>query len=133
MNSRKALFAGALSMALAVALGAFGAHALKDTLESSGHLDTWHTAVRYQAWHALGLLALGLLTRGPSQAGQAGGRLVGWAFLVGSLFFSGSLYALSLEPSATWLGPVTPLGGLLLILGWLGFAKLVTTLPEETA
>jgi uncharacterized membrane protein YgdD (TMEM256/DUF423 family) len=134
MNSRKAIAAGALWMALAVALGAFGAHGLKEQLlavEGGSGLDNWHTAVRYQAWHALALVLLGVVT---SRAGCTDrGALIGWAFLVGSLLFSGSIYALSLEPSATWLGPVTPLGGLLLILGWLGFAKLALSLPEESA
>ncbi len=122
MNGRKALALGALWMAIAVALGALGGHALKDQLVAAEKLETWHTAVRYHAWHALGLLLLGSLTRVGELAERGG--LVGWMFLVGSLCFSGSLYVLSLEPSATWMGPVTPLGGLLLILGWLGFARL---------
>jgi uncharacterized membrane protein YgdD (TMEM256/DUF423 family) len=121
MNSHKALAVGALWMGVAVALGAFGAHALKDELQRTDHLETWHTAVRYQAWHALALVALGLMTSRPGTAGS--GRWVGWMLLLGSLCFSGSLYGLSLEPSATWLGPVTPLGGMLLILAWLGFAR----------
>lgn len=122
MNANRALATGALSMALAVGLGAFGAHALKDKLLMLETLDLWHTAVRYQAWHALALLLLGVLTLEPQRRGA--GRGVGWLLLFGSLCFSGSLYGLALEPSATWLGPVTPLGGLALLAGWLGFARM---------
>ena len=83
MNSRKALAVGALWMALTVALGAFGAHGLEERLTASGHVATWETGVRYQAWSALGLVALGLLTARPDLAGA--GRVTGWLLLVGSL------------------------------------------------
>lgn len=109
-------------MGLAVALGAFGAHALKDTLLRLETLDLWHTAVRYQAWHALALILLGVLTKIPEPCTE--GRTTGLLLFAGALFFAGSLYGLALEPSATWLGPVTPLGGLLLLAGWAGFARL---------
>jgi len=129
MNSRKALAVGALWMALAVVLGAFGAHGLEDLLTRTGHVATWETAVRYQAWHALGLVALGLLTTHRDLAGA--GRATGWLMLVGSLLFSGSLYVLSVEPSETWLGPVTPVGGFLMILAWAGFARTALALPKD--
>lgn len=131
MNSRKALAVGALWMALTVALGAFGAHGLEERLTASGHVATWETGVRYQAWSASGLVALGLLTARPDLAGA--GRVTGWLLLVGSLLFSGSLYGLSLAPSARWLGPVTPLGGVLMILAWVGFAKTALALPKHHA
>ncbi len=128
MNSRKALATGAIWMALAVALGAFGAHGLEDLLERTGRTATWETAVRYQAWHALGLVALGLLTSHRDLGGA--GRLTGLSMLVGSPLCSGSRYVLAVEPSATWLGPVTPLGGLLMILAWVGFARTALALPQ---
>jgi len=125
MNANKAISIGALWMAVAVVLGAFGAHGLEPHLKQLGSLDTWHTAVRYQSWHALGLILLGLFTLDGRR--RALGGVAGWLLLGGSALFSGSLYALSLAPNATWLGPVTPLGGLSLILGWLAFAKAAWT------
>ena len=131
MNANKAIVAGAVSMAVAVGLGAFGAHGLKDQLLQSDTLEIWHTDVRYEAWHALALVLLGQLTLVPERRNQ--GRVVGWLLLLGSLLFSGSLFALALAPSATWLGPVTPLGGALLIASWLGFARLGLTLSNPGA
>lgn len=131
MNANKAIVAGAVSMAVAVGLGAFGAHGLEDQLLQSDSLETWHTAVRYQAWHGLALILLGQLSLVPERRNQ--GRFVGWLLLLGSLLFSGSLYVLALAPSATWLGPVTPLGGVLLLAGWLGYARLGLTLSNPDA
>jgi uncharacterized membrane protein YgdD (TMEM256/DUF423 family) len=111
--------AGALLGALGVMLGAFGAHALKVRLEPAA-LATFETGVRYQLIHALALLALALL-----MAQRASPPLASAAtcFLLGILFFSGSLYALATrlvvpEGGLRWFGLVTPLGGLLLIAGW---------------
>lgn len=97
---------------LAVALGAFGAHGLKETLEASGKAGTWQTAADYQFWHALALFALGLA--------PVKGRAittVAWFWAVGVLVFSGSLYFLALS-DMRWLGPVTPLGGTCFLIGW---------------
>jgi uncharacterized membrane protein YgdD (TMEM256/DUF423 family) len=102
---------GAVSMSVGVALGAFGAHALRDVL-SSKELEWWRTAQEYQVWHALGLVMLGLLN---------GPRLVGWLFVAGTLAFSGSLYALALGGPG-WLGALTPVGGASFIAGWLVMA-----------
>lgn len=102
----------ALWMAVAVTLGAFGAHALEERLTETDHLEAWRTGVRYHAWHALALLAVGLL----QERGRVG-NLPAWCFLLGSLLFSGSIYGLSLD-GPSFLGPITPLGGLLLIVGW---------------
>ena len=99
---------GALLAFLGVALGAFGAHALKGSL-SSGDLETYQTAVRYQLFHALGLLALGAL---PLRAQRA----APWLFF-GSVVFSGSLYALVFT-GVSALGAVTPIGGVLQLIGW---------------
>jgi uncharacterized membrane protein YgdD (TMEM256/DUF423 family) len=99
---------GALLAFLGVALGAFGAHALTDTL-STGQLETYQTAVRYQMFHALGLLALGAL---PTTAHRA----APWLFW-GSVVFSGSLYTLVFS-GVSVLGAVAPVGGALQLIGW---------------
>jgi len=96
-----------------VILGAFGAHALRARLEPA-QLTSWTTGVHYQLFHAVALLTLALWT-------ESSGRSLGptpWLFALGILLFSGSIYALVLTPWR-WLGPVTPIGGLLLIAGWL--------------
>ena len=107
------IFLGALNGFLVVALGAFGAHALKDRLEPAS-LATFETAVRYQAYHAFALLAVGLCAR------EQPSRTLSWAggFLaLGILLFSGSLYALALTRLRPF-GMVTPFGGLALLVGW---------------
>ncbi len=106
--------------ALGVGLGAFGAHALKAHV-SPAALETWHTAVSYQLTHTLALLAVGLWVRlGPSAGSPAPAALTvaGWSFAAGVLLFSGSLYALALGGPRAF-GPVTPLGGVAFIVGWL--------------
>jgi len=131
MNSRKALSVGALWMALTVILGALGAHGLEGHLARTEGVETWETAVRYQAWSGLGLVALGLLTSRRELRGA--GRVSGWMLLLGSFLFSGSLYLLATEPSMKWLGPVTPLGGVLLILAWVGLARTALALPDDAS
>ena len=104
---------GALLAGLGVALGAFGAHALKARL-APDMLAVWETGVRYQLVHALALLAVAwALARWPGSAVQASG----WLFVAGTLLFSGSLYALALT-GMRGLGAVTPLGGAAWIVGW---------------
>lgn len=106
---------GAVLGFLSVALGAFGAHALKDKL-SSDMLDVYDKGVVYQMYHALALLAVGILSHlgiGHSLLGVAG-----WLFLVGVILFSGSLYMLSLSGKRA-LGAITPIGGLCFLAGWL--------------
>ncbi len=96
---------------LAVALGAFGAHGLRSTLESRGMTDAWNKAVFYQFIHAVALLVLALY--GNINRGAC------WLLFTGVLLFSGSLYLLALIPQARdWLGPVTPIGGLCFLAGW---------------
>lgn len=105
---------GSLSAGLAVALGAFGAHALKARL-APDLLAVYEVGVRYQLAHALGLLAVAwAVARWPGS-----GAIVasGWLFVAGTLLFSGSLYGLSLS-GVRWLGAVTPLGGVAWIVGW---------------
>ena len=109
---------GALSAFLSVAAGAFGAHALKAKLSAEG-LAVFETGARYQMYHALALIAVGLLARGRSLVDVAG-----WSFLIGTILFSGSLYALALTGERK-LGMITPLGGLAFLVGWLALAILV--------
>jgi uncharacterized membrane protein YgdD (TMEM256/DUF423 family) len=108
------LIFSAMSGMTAVGLGAFGAHALKAKLEASGLLNTYHTAVQYQFYHTLGLLAIGLLMTKYSNQWL---NYSSYAMMVGITIFSGSLYVLSMTGSK-WLGAITPIGGLALILGW---------------
>lgn len=112
--SRAFVVAGAISAAVAVMLGAFAAHGLRGRL-TPDLAATFEVAVRYQMYHALGLLAVGwVASRWPLGAIGAAGIL----FIVGTLVFSGSLYLLVLT-GQRWLGAITPIGGLALIAGWL--------------
>lgn len=108
---------GAVSAFVSVAAGAFGAHALKARL-TPDMLTIFETGNRYQMYHSLGLLAVGLLA-----ASRPSGLLngAGWAMLVGILLFSGSLYALALSGIRV-LGAITPLGGVGFLVGWVLFA-----------
>ena len=104
--------AGAALSFLAVALGAFGAHALRDRL-GADLLSTFETGVRYHFYHALGLFAVAYASaRWPASATAAG-----WLFIAGIVLFSGSLYLLALT-GVRWLGAITPLGGLAFLAGW---------------
>ena len=105
---------GAINGLLAVAFGAFAAHALKGLL-SDGLLAVFNTAVDYQAIHALALLVVGLLGQQTRDSRLL--RWSGWAFATGILLFSGSLYLLALT-DARWLGAVTPFGGTAFLIGW---------------
>jgi uncharacterized membrane protein YgdD (TMEM256/DUF423 family) len=108
---------GALSAMLATAAGAFGAHSLRGRL-SPEYLAVFETATRYQMYHALALLAVAwAVNRWP-------GPLpiwAGWLFMVGTVLFSGSLFALALT-GARWWGAVTPLGGVAFLAGWVSLA-----------
>jgi len=98
----------------AVALGAFGAHALKSRV-SAEMLAVWHTGVEYHVYHALGLLAVGLVaTQLPESALL---KWSGWLMLAGIVLFSGSLYALALS-GERWLGAITPVGGIGFLAAW---------------
>jgi uncharacterized membrane protein YgdD (TMEM256/DUF423 family) len=110
---RRWISLAAVLIALGVALGAFGAHALESRLEPDA-LDTYMTANRYHVWHALGMLVLAFF---------AGRQLVGvlWLLLAGLVLFSGSLYALAMT-GVGWLGAITPLGGVSWIIAWLWLA-----------
>jgi len=109
--------AGALSALVAVAAGAFGAHALRSKA-SADLLAVFETGARYQMYHALALLAVAwVVTRWPA----APVRAAGWLFVAGTVLFSGSLYLLALT-GTRWLGAVTPVGGLCFLAGWLALA-----------
>jgi len=114
MNARLALTLAGIFMFAAVALGAFGAHALK------GHLDAemtavWQSAVQYHAWHALALFSVGsLMLHWPRKRGLA---LAAWLFAAGIVLFAGSLYAVVLT-GLRGLGMITPLGGMAFLAGW---------------
>lgn len=120
-SARLFLLFGAVSGFLTVALGAFGAHGLKQIL-SPGLLQTFNTGVDYQGLHSLALLVVGLLTQTRENSAL---RLAGWAFASGILLFSGSLYLLALT-DARWLGAITPVGGTAFLLGWGALAWGVT-------
>jgi uncharacterized membrane protein YgdD (TMEM256/DUF423 family) len=112
MTGRLAATLGASLAGLAVGLGAFGAHALRARVDAR-MLEVFETAVRYQMYHALGLLGVAfLLSRQAPGAGAAG-----WSFLVGMLIFCGSLYVMVLT-GHRWLGAVTPIGGVAFMIGW---------------
>ena len=109
---------GAISGGLAVIAGAFGAHGLEGVLTSKA-FDVFETAAKYQMYHAPALVAVGLL----AMLGRPGRALTfaGWSFLLGTLIFSGTLYALAFT-GIRWLGAITPIGGVFLILGWFALA-----------
>lgn len=110
---RHFIMLGAVNGFLAVAFGAFAAHALRNLL-SSGLLEVFQTGVEYQGVHALALLAVGILGRDNRDRAL---NLAGWAFATGIVLFSGSLYLLALT-DIRWMGAVTPLGGTAFLLGW---------------
>ena len=113
MNSTLALRIAAIFGFLAVALGAFGAHGLKATLDLNGTLAIWQTAALYHLVHAVVLLVLAQRDTPP--------RVSVLLFAAGIVVFSGSLYLLAVT-NVKWLGAITPLGGLSLLAGWLSLA-----------
>jgi uncharacterized membrane protein YgdD (TMEM256/DUF423 family) len=121
---------GAIWGFLAVAMGSFGAHGLRERFESLGNVpgglstarlnENFHTATQYQMYCAFALLAVGLM----AQAGRnsvAALDAAGWLFLVGSLVFSGSLYVLCITGDK-WYGRITPFGGIAMLAGWIALA-----------
>jgi uncharacterized membrane protein YgdD (TMEM256/DUF423 family) len=117
---RQLVAAGAILGLIAVALGAFGAHAMKPVLDADA-LAWWQTGVQYQMWHGLAVLGLGL-------SGLRWTRMPGWLLASGALLFAGTLYAMALG-APRGLGAVTPIGGILMIGGWamLAFSALRTS------
>lgn len=109
--SKLLLIIGSINCFFAVALGAFGAHGLKAILDERA-LQTWNTGVEYHFYHALGLLAIGLIVRDYPNSVMAG-----WLMLTGIILFSGSLYILSVTGIKP-LGIITPFGGLCFLAAW---------------
>ncbi|MBK9186274.1 MAG: DUF423 domain-containing protein [Moraxellaceae bacterium] len=112
------VFLGALNMAIAVMLGAFGAHGLKNKVTVE-QLAWWHTGVEYHVYHALALLIIGTLIAAQPQLAIPKGSA--WALQIGIVIFSGSLYAMTLG-APRWFGAITPIGGTAFIVGWLWLA-----------
>jgi uncharacterized membrane protein YgdD (TMEM256/DUF423 family) len=113
--AKQFLTIGSILAAITVAIGAFGSHGLKEILTQNQRLDTFEVAVRYQFYHTFAILLVGVLLLHFKE-----NRLFLWVgrlFLVGILIFSGSLYVLCIT-NITWLGAITPLGGLAFIIGW---------------
>ncbi len=125
VNSRLPALCGAVFAFTAVLLGAFGAHGLAELLAERGSAATWETAVRYQMWHSLALLLCGFGSVPRSRLTLFSSL----SFAAGIPLFSGSLYLLALG-GPSWLGPVTPLGGLLFLAGWSCLA--VAALPKKS-
>ena len=121
----KWLFIAAIFAALAVALGAFGAHGLKDILDDYS-VSIYNKAVLYHMFHVVGLVAVGLISMINSNTKMYTTlaikvNVAGWAFTIGILLFSGSLYVLAIT-GTKWLGAVTPFGGISFIVGWVWLA-----------
>lgn len=114
MTARLALLLAAVFLFAAVAGGAFGAHALKAKLEPD-LMAAFQTAVQYHFWHALGLLAVGILLLQKPDSGAL--AAAGWLLVAGLVLFSGSLYALALT-GARGFGAVTPIGGIAFLAAW---------------
>lgn len=115
----------AINMAIAVALGAFGAHGLKNSV-SIQQLEWWQTATLYWFVHGLGLLLVGILIRLNYTT-----QTTAWLLQIGALIFAGSLYAMTLG-APRWLGAITPIGGMLMIAGWLWLAVSTFRLGHTT-
>lgn len=114
MSPKTVLIIAGIFGALSVAIGAFGAHGLENTLTANNRLDTFETGVKYQLYHTLALFLLGILMVSFQNSYF---NYAAFSFIAGILVFSGSLYVLSLT-NITWLGAITPIGGLGFILGW---------------
>jgi uncharacterized membrane protein YgdD (TMEM256/DUF423 family) len=114
MNQRVTYLTGIFLAALGVIIGAFGAHALKNTLQHTGRADTFELAVRYQFYHAFALVVTGILM---NQFQSASMRYASLLFTFGIVLFSGILYVLAVT-GITILGAITPFGGLCFIAGW---------------
>lgn len=117
---------GAILGGLGVAAGAFGAHGLRGQLASGRiterMLENFETAARYQMFHALALVAVGLIAGRIGETVSRGAvSVAGWAFLVGTVIFSGTLYGIALG-GPKWLGAITPIGGTAMIVGWVALA-----------
>jgi uncharacterized membrane protein YgdD (TMEM256/DUF423 family) len=128
MNHRSVLVAAGLLGASGVALGALGAHALEAFLTERGMTHAWDTASRYQLFHAVALVAVAVWLRPANGAATTRALWAARGWIVGTILFSGSLYGIAVG-GPRWLGPITPLGGLALIAGWI--ALIAAALAKE--
>jgi len=112
------LVTGSIIAMLAVVVGAFGAHVLKARFEGTNYGETWETAVKYQMYHALGLIVIGILQFDSLLGAQTIFSTASLLMLIGIILFSGSLYVLALT-GIKKLGAITPLGGLFFIAAWI--------------
>ncbi|WP_297337851.1 DUF423 domain-containing protein [Algoriphagus sp.] len=124
MNSKQIIQLAAILGALAVGIGAFGAHGLEDLLAKNGRTETFEIAVKYHFYHAIALLLVGILST-TKVSYHRGLSFSAINLIIGILIFSGSLYILSIS-NITWLGAVTPIGGIAFIVGWIGIFWTVT-------
>jgi uncharacterized membrane protein YgdD (TMEM256/DUF423 family) len=123
LSPRTWIIVGAVMGALAVGTGAFGAHGLKDRLQEAGTFDTYETAVRYQMYHALALVLVGLIGL---QFGAPTLNIAGLCFTAGIVIFSGLLYGIALGGPKI-MGAIVPIGGLGFIAGWIALAVAALT------
>ena len=121
--ARTAMLAAGILGGTGVALGALGSHALKVALLDRGMTGVWDTAAKYHLLHAAALLAWSALGRDPAVGGARPYAWVTWLWIAGAILFSGSLYCLAIG-GPRWLGPVTPIGGVAFITGWVLVATL---------
>ena len=128
MSSRIIILLAAIAAILGIALGAFGAHALEERLAASDHIGTWNTAVRYHLIHTVALFSLGIWMSTQARSPHIARAACFW--IVGILLFSGSLYGMSLGGPPKILGPITPLGGLSFMIGWVFVALAALNSPE---
>ena len=126
MQSHSLIRISAFLLAAAVALGAFGAHALEDVL-SADRLDTWETAVFYHTWNAMGVMLIALVQKQFNSTFKTASLLL----LFGIFIFSGSLYILCLTNIGIF-GAITPIGGVLLITGWIVFGWKVVSVEQSS-
>jgi uncharacterized membrane protein YgdD (TMEM256/DUF423 family) len=115
--SKSAVALGAALALVAVFAGALGSHPIEHELEARGNLDSWRIGVRYAMWHGLALVAWAAARE--SLHAPLGGRLVLGCFVLGSVLFSGSIFALCFDVAPGLMGPLTPMGGVLLMVGWI--------------
>jgi len=117
MNSKTIIKTGAIICGLTVIIGAFGAHALKPILEANDRVSPYETGVLYQMFHGLAIIAIGFISTLKKISSKWINRAF-WFVFFGVILFSGSLYGLAIWPQFGWLGPVTPIGGVLFVGGW---------------
>lgn len=122
MTAKQVLISGGILGALSVAIGAFSAHGLKEALIQNGRLETFDTAVKYQFFHTLALISAGILMLKYKSKFYT---YTAYCLLGGIIIFSGSLYILSIT-NITIFGAITPIGGILFIVGWLLFTVAVS-------